>query len=251
VSFYHFHIPKTGGSYIENNLILSGIENIGIKKYSIDYRYLFDKPNPDMVLNSDFIHGHFGIEPLLINPDIKSFTTLRNPVTRVVSHFAMLYFPIRQKDSLRVFDEWLFDDSKNYTLKNNLQARFLTNKSLDDIKMDGREIKESEDPLEMKFFWGTGFGIDIKEPTYNDAKNTLDSMVLVGKMEEMDIFMGNLYKLINDRFNINLIYSKHPNKGDKKQTSQLSKYIQNNITDNQIQKILILNDIDIRLWNSI
>lgn len=251
MSFYHFHIPKTGGSYIENNLILSGIENTNIKKYSIDYRYLFDKPNLDMVLNSDFIHGHFGIEPLLINPDIKSFTTLRNPVSRVISHFAMLYFPIRQKDSLRVFDEWLLDDSKNYILKNNLQARFLTNKSLDDIKMDGREIKESEDPLEMKFFWGTGFGIDTKEPTYDNAKNILDSMVLVGKMEEMDVFMDNLYKLINDKFNTNLIYSKHPNKGDKKQTSQLSKYIQDNITDSQIQKILNLNDIDIRLWNSI
>jgi hypothetical protein len=76
-------------------------------------------------------------------------------------------------------------------------------------------------------------------------------MVLVRKMEEMDIFMDSLYKLINDRFNTNLVYSKHPNKGDKKQTSQLSRYIQDNISDSQIQKILSLNDIDIRLWNSI
>jgi hypothetical protein len=213
--------------------------------------YLFDKPNPDMVLNSDFIHGHFGIEPLLINPDIRSFTTLRNPVTRVISHFAMLYFPIRQKDSLRVFDEWLFDDSKNYALKNNLQARFLTNVSLDNIKMNGKDIKESEDPLEMKFFWGTGFGIDTKEPKYIDAKNMLDSMILVGKMEDMDTFMNNLYKLLNDEFNTNLIYSKHPNKGSKKQTSQLSTYIKDNITKDQTKKILSMNNIDIELWSSI
>jgi hypothetical protein len=249
---YHYHIPKTGGIYIVNNLKESGFLNTpNLSIYQGTEKANFDYLDYKTIKLSNYIHGHFGIEPLDIIDNLLSYTTLRNPVTRVISHFSMIYFPIKTSDIMKVFNRWVHNDDVDYLVKNNLQSRFLTNSLSKEYIKQHYDVRFSTHIEEDRQYWKDGFAIDIKDPTYEAAKNNLNKVSVVGKMEYMDEFMNRLYTFINDKFKTNLIYNNIPEPKNHKRFSKLSKYIQNNIQASEVKKLTDLNTIDMNLWESI
>lgn len=249
---YHLHIPKTGGIYIVNNLKISGFFNINnLSMYQGIEGVNFDYLDYETIRLSNYIHGHFGSEPFDIIKDLLSYTTLRNPITRVISHFSMIHFPIKTSNIMKVFNEWVHNDDIDYIVKTNLQARFLSNPLSKDYISKNYNNRFSTHIEENRQYWKDGFAIDIKEPTYQSAKNNLNKISIVGKMEYMDDFMSRLYTFINDNFKSNLIYNKIPEPKNHKRFSRLSKYIQNNIQASEVKKLIDLNTIDMNLWESL
>ncbi len=255
-TLYHLHIPKTGGSYIENNLYQSGIKNIlvnndPIKIYTGTDNLNFDYIDPYHIKTSSFVHGHFGIGPMLIMPEIKPFTTIRNPLNRVISHFAMSYFPIKNSLIMDTFDSWVFDDSKDMMIKNNLQSMFLTNEMSKEFIDSNKDIKGSFEKEDMRTYWNSGFGINNIQPNIDKVRQILSKMIILEKTENMDIFMDKLYDYINKEFNCSLLYMKFPEPKIDRHSSGLSSFIRKNITKDQENKIKEMNELDFEIWNSI
>jgi hypothetical protein len=251
-SIYHLHIPKTGGIYIVNNLRMSGffdIENLSI--YQGTEKANFDYLDYETIKLSNYIHGHFGIEPFNVINDLSSYTTLRNPINRVISHFSMIHFPIKASNIMKVFNEWVHNDDVDYMVKNNLQARFLSNPLSKEYINKNYKDRFSTDVSKDRDYWRSGFAIDTKEPTYKESKHILNSISVIGRLEKIDTFMNNLYSFINDTFKINLEYNSYPEPRKHKRFSGLSKYIQKNIKPYEIKKLTDLNTIDMNLWESI
>ena len=249
---YHYHIPKTGGIYIVNNLKESGFFHTpNLLMYQGTEKANFDYLDYETMKLSNYIHGHFGIEPLDIIDNLLSYTTLRNPVTRVISHFSMIHFPIKTSNIMKVFNEWVHNDNIDYLVKNNLQSRFLTNPSSKEYIKQHYDIRFSTHVEEDRQYWRDGFAIDTKDPRYDDAKNNLNKISIVGKMENMDEFMNRLYMFINENFKTSLKYNNIAEPKKHKRFSKLSKYIQNNIQPYEVKKIIDLNTIDMNLWESL
>jgi hypothetical protein len=249
---YHLHIPKTGGIYIVNNLKMSGFfDNKDLSMYQGIEGINFDHLDYETMKLSNYIHGHFGSEPFDVIKDLSSYTTLRDPVTRVISHFSMIHFPIKTSNIMKVFNEWVHNDDVDYIVKSNLQARFLSNplsKEYIDKNYDNRFTTHIE---ENRQYWRDGFAIEKVDPIYEIAKHNLNKISVVGKMENMDKFMNNLYSFINEKFKINLKCNNVPEPEKHKRFSKLSKYIQKNIQSYEVKKITDLNTIDMNLWESL
>lgn len=255
-SLYHFHIPKTGGSYISYNLIKSGLEDITInnnkiKIYTGTEKANFDYLDFDVLRSSNYVHGHFGVEPLSINPEIRPFTTIRNPITRVISHFAMIYFPLKNSQIMNTFNSWLFDDSIDMIVKNNFQSIFLTNEVSKDYINKNKELKMSFEKHDNVNFWKDGFGIDNKYPSISQVRDSIEKMVVVDKTENMDIFMNKLYAYINNEYKCSLEYLKIPAPRIERYSTQLSSTIKKNLTKEQKDKIESMNYLDLEIWNSL
>lgn len=270
IQIYHHHIPKTGGKYISNNLYESGINNIQLEGYQIQTYIVhpslsIDYVDPDDFLNADYICGHFGSQPQQVSGNIKAFTTIRHPVDRVISHFAMIYFPIKLGSVMETFEHWLKDDEKDFIVKDNLQARFLTSKISNDFVAKHDFIRQkvgecrfcfkhtcwctSMSREDAKIIWRNGFGIEDAPYSFESAKAVLNVMPVKNRMENMYEFITDLYEFVNDSFNCNLTFKdvEYPNK----ETSKLSKYIKDNLTNDQRDKILELNQVDLGLWENV
>jgi len=249
---YHLHIPKTGGIYIVNNLRMSGFFDIrNLSMYQGTEKANFDYLDYETMRLSNYIHGHFGSEPFDVIKDLSSYTTLRDPVTRVISHFSMIHFPIKTSNIMKVFNEWVHNDDIDYIVKSNLQARFLSNPLSKEYINKNYNSRFSTNIEEDRHYWRSGFAIDNNELTYEISKHNLNKISVVGKMENMDKFMDNLYLFINEKFKINLKYNKVPEPVKHKRFSKLSNYIQKNIKSDEVQKITDLNTIDMNLWESL
>jgi hypothetical protein len=211
----------------------------------------FDHLDYETMKLSNYIHGHFGSEPFDVIKDLSSYTTLRDPVTRVISHFSMIHFPIKTSNIMKVFNEWVHDDDVDYIVKSNLQARFLSNPLSKEYINKNYNSRLSTHIEEDRHYWKSGFAIDDKELTYEIAKDNLNKISVVGKMENMDKFMDSLYLFINEKFKINLKYNNVSEPVKHKRFSKLSKYIQKNIQSYEVKKITDLNTIDMNLWESL
>ena len=254
-SLYFNHVPKTGGTYIMSSLIKAGL---------LDYVNFFDlasKDNVDIedVKDKNFIAGHYGTYINSLKPNVKSFTILRNPIKRTISLYSTMYelylknpedkkslyeFESQYRsflthkhndDPYKLLDYWLNDPGFAEEVSNN-QSSYLVNSKIflmyyGDTKKTTK-FKLSDD-------------INHKEINFNNVKESLDSMILIGTLENLNTFKDSLFEIVNKNFECNLT-DINPEKEEN--VSDLSKYLYGKLNKSQINQIEELNSIDFEAW---
>ena len=247
LKIYHHHIPKTGGTTIKETLVIPLAQQLGLRLHHFDdmAHIRFDS---DAVENYDFFIWHLGTDPYKEFPNIPSFTTLRHPITRVISHFffGLGYFSFYKeyeniKDIDILFNMWL-DDEKFKLSTNNHQTRFLT-MGMDDKKPfpvppNFKYDKQSTERIM--------YGFDIKEApcVYEVAKIRLNSMVVSGVIERLGKFNEEFISHFETNYDVKFKHIKEQKENVNRQSQEwipiLSKKYGN--------KILEKNQIDLALW---
>lgn len=258
-SIYFNHIPKTGGTYFIESLIKAGVENFNINIYNTKSDKNTGNFTVEKINKSNFIYGHFGIGPNIINNKIKTMTLVRNPVDRIISLFAGFYrmnlddlkidnlteevYPYihfkthkDKNDPVKMFDFWLNNPIYLNEIKND-QCFFLTQP----------HYPGEFDPQTLEKLPSNVFN-SIQESTFDNAKKMIDSMIIVGRQEDLSKFIEQAFLLINKELNLNLINPKIPYKINE---NPLTKHIKKSATKQQIDKIINLNDIDFQIWEYI
>ncbi|MBL4663623.1 MAG: sulfotransferase family 2 domain-containing protein [Flavobacteriaceae bacterium] len=125
---YHIHIRKTAGTTIN----FAFLSNAGVSNTEQFYESIAHKPNHRQIKSSkifvgwnvklieqgeySFAFSHTPRHQLNLKPEVFTFTCLRDPVKRVVSHYNMLkYYQLNNIDHpiMKVEGKWLgksFDD---------------------------------------------------------------------------------------------------------------------------------------------
>ena len=258
---YHNHIPRTGGNFLSTTL-MEKMTKVGLDKYHIRHpNYQFKTLEKKEIEDVDIISGHFGVEPeiLLGKENISSITTVRDPVARLVSHFTACIFtfeknPVYNKniennkvfniyEQLKVFKEWI-RDSNDMLCKSNFQSRWLLNGLNNDLKTVTREEAEDENKLVL-LTTKDGWGVGLKEPTYEEVLEKVNNMFCVGTTENMKGFFLNFDKKIHNSFN--LVLPEVSLNSDQYHLNT-SKTIYGMISSEDIDIIKSLNQIDLKLW---
>lgn len=250
MKIYHNHIPRTGGNYLRDVVYYSLNPKMHIRHPDYFYKSLSLSD-----LDCDFISGHFGIEPLMLDPSIKSFTLLRNPINRLVSHFSVnkYYFNSKEEyDGLseyEVFKKWINNEEEMIS-KSNFQARYLTNgldNSIEELIVLDRknETKEEMDRLH-DITMVHGWGITKNEPTYEEALDSLNNMIAFGATENEDNFASRLISKINDLMDTN---HELKNPFGFKNEEPSSIVLLEQLTEDDIRVISSYNQIDFKLWD--
>jgi hypothetical protein len=261
---YHNHIPRTGGNFVSASL-MQKMFKVGLNKYHIRHPdYQFKVLKKEEIQDVDVISGHFGLEPeiLLGKENLSSITVLRDPVSRIVSHFTACIFtfeknPLYNKnienskifsidEQLKIFKAWI-RNSDDMLTKSNFQSRWLLNGLNNDLQTVTREEAEDENKLVL-LTTRDGWGVGLKEPTYEKVLEKVNGMFCVGTTENIKGFFSNFDKKFYDAFNLVL-----PETFLDSSQYQLdtSKTIYNMISSEDIDIIKELNQIDLKLWEHV
>ena len=151
-SFYHLHIPKTGGEtlnlFFKDNLVDYFIKN------KIEYQ----------------IEGHFGLKP--ISKKTYTVTCFRDPIKRLVSHYCFMNL-LNKKTNLdkeaKDFLLW-FDDNKN--ILSNYQSKNL--------------FYDSTDEYEPLILSGCSSKLSLKRFNLDDVKMNLSTIDIILKTETIN-----------------------------------------------------------------
>jgi hypothetical protein len=246
-------MPRTGGTHLIESLKKSNFFNL-VTIYNTNMNPELKKEN---MFNADFIHGHAGYGPNLINKEIKTITLLRNPIERVCSYFAILYELVNDpefdpsgfmdnkdnfytvitthqdsKDPIKMFDYWL-NHTKYSTTKSNEQSYSL--------------VFPRKQPIVNKILKNVTPYTEL--PKQNLSRDMVlenfAKLSLVGTTEEMDKFLEKCFNFLNLEFNLNL---KNPNILNETNNSDLTNIIFKSLSDSQIEKITEMNSIDFEIW---
>tara|TARA_B100001094_G_C17762080_1_gene590882 strand:+ start:64 stop:678 length:615 start_codon:yes stop_codon:yes gene_type:complete len=188
------HIPKTGGTKIEESII----KHTPHELFSGKNNTLLDPPYDKISLQHQFYTTLYQFKDKLnVNFDnIKIFSVVRNPYDRIISD--LFWFNLIKKDytSNQVYDiiknHYLYrDDLDNH---NQPQYKFLVDKNcklIKSIKIFNTEtLNKSNDDLNKYI----GFNIDIKQDAVNkDYSNYLnkDSISLINNFYKIDFELFN------------------------------------------------------------
>lgn len=223
-----------------SQLEIMGISSPEIKKNKIKSKF-------------HLIDGHYGIDPIITHPDIKTFSIFRNPIDRVVSNFTVLedlYFTEKEtnKEKLYFFESWVRDDN-NLLLKSNFQSRFLSKSSSPKnrtITIDQEYLNQLNEKQKTRIEQLMGWGIDQSEIDFNYVEKIFNNLVLIGTTENHYSFMKNLVDMFNTSDKLNLDINKIKN--TKFNNSPLSFYINANMTKEAKDILKNLNRLDFVLW---
>lgn len=240
------HIPKTGGTVIENELKKIYTENL-YNENSSDYKETNILPYPENNISPQ--HQFYKTiqlykDNLNINFDekLKTFAIVRNPYDRIISDLFWLKLIDKNTNPSEIYNIII----NNY-LKNNFdnhpqpQYKFVTDKHLKlfpNIKIFKIENLNEENNLLNKFL---GTNIDIKQQNINkDYSKYLneDSIALINYTYEIDFKLFN-YKMKKDK----LIKNKYKNLNFE----DISKI--DNIYNIENEKIEYFNNQKKSLWN--
>lgn len=203
----------------------------------------FEDLNKDDILKSNFISGHFGNMPIKIDTSIKSVTTLRNPIRRVISHYVKTYDK-SIKNPIEDFENWFVGDL-DFIAKNNMQSRFLINGFSEEYK--NKKIGLDDTRLVEKLR-ADSWGIGNIDPTIELANSALKDMLLVGKTEHINYFIKSLSDIMFEGYGIDPFYIK-TNK--IKNSNSMSDYIYKELDVRILKMIENNNEIDFNLWESV
>lgn len=215
-SIYHFHIPKTAGRYIQNSLIFS--LNIACKRNDINTR-------------NTLITSHSGWG--LVNEDQYVFTFIREPVRRTISH-VMFYNPFFRQETIEETKQVVMDylKSEETEFLHNYQSKFITSI---DIDMENKFHKTFDYNLSLLEERLARFNKVIKSENINDQ--TL-----------ADIYNECCFKLGMSHEIVDKVPYSVP---DTIYFNDISGQVLESLTEEEKLYIESLNEVDIRLYNSI
>jgi hypothetical protein len=209
-TLYMMHIPKTGGLAVRTLseiLYLNGV---------LSYPSSSSEPLDDFS-KFGYIHGHFGIKPILDYPETEIACLVRDPLDRLVSNFIWLLMnnELQEKEPYSnlstIYEKmrhYLFEDIE-YS-KNNLMVRFLSNPIDDDyfrinhvsiFREDGSLIKLDKEKM-FKDYYKDWF-IENKD-SINVAKSYLDKVTILGTTDRHTDFMDKVFQWFIDNYNLNI-----------------------------------------------
>jgi hypothetical protein len=238
---YFNHVPRTGGrfliKYIKDSkdakvYFVNNNKNINIKEYN----------------NCNIIYGHLGIEPNILFKDVLTITILRDPIKRFISHYT--YF-INQytktnpnKSLIYNFNEWLFNDSLDYFIKDNLMTKFFTN-TRSNVSDNGVSLALSFQKNLIGKNRYSFKGLEDKKTDVNSAKKYLDNCKLI-ILNEKILDQENMIK---DFFQTNNIYLNNINNIKNHFVFNNSNEIYKNLNNLQLEKIQELTKLDLDVYN--
>jgi hypothetical protein len=253
---YFLHIPKTAGKFISHN-IKNSIGNELLYYISTHY------PNTNEFLHSKiYISAHAGTYPIELIPDIDVATVLRDPVSARCSYFNFIYPRFLQnrpeytslKTPKEKFLYYLFED-KNFLIHNNYQSRFICN-SANPRSWDLKSFYSANLPdLMTKYHEGHGFDwfVGNENTSLQLAMENISKFKIVNTFDNIDLFCYNIKRwfLENHNIEINFDISQKVNVGlsDFDDQKLSSDYFLNLLTQNEKDRILELNSIDLEIYN--
>jgi hypothetical protein len=186
-SLYFLHIPKTGGTSV-NDQIIGQLFTNNIKKYppgSPPHSYSFS--------GYQYITGHFARYPVDMVENLDVACLFRDPLDRSISTFLYIYnlslFASKEYCAIPNFVDklkyFLFYDTE-YFFHQNIQSKFISNS----INIKNVKNKYGED------FWykvkDKGWGIKNTQITYEIAKQNLDKIAIVGTTKNHKKFIKDI-----------------------------------------------------------
>lgn len=257
---YFHHIPKTSGAYVFKNIYDGGLSE-ELKKNNltlyIDNKYLINDVDEKSIAKANFVYGHYGYRPYLINNNFKSFTIIRDPAKRLMSHYISIWkyekiikrYPENLIESpLKFLDFWL-ENENDMAAKSNFQSKFLCNDLSQDIINKLKPIHRLEEGLDSPEHFSQIFpyawGITDKCPEVKDVIEVLNKINLVATTETIDSRLNDILYFINSNLNIQIqrLYM------DKYNTNPESSALFNSLSKFQLEKIYSLNKIDYEIWD--
>jgi len=255
---YFLHIPKTAGKFVSHNIKKSINDD---SKCYISTHY---PNNKEFLKNKIYISAHAGTFIIDEIPDIDVATIVRDPISAKASYFNFIY-PMYLKDRQEYIDlknnkdkflYYLFDDN-NFLLHNNYQSRFLCN-SADPKSWELKDFYEKyKNSLMKNFREGKGFDwfVGNEKTSLDLALSNINKFSIVNTMDNINLFCDkiNNWFIKNYNININFDLEEKINVGssefNNKKTN--SDYFISLLTENEKDRLLELNSIDLEVYNFI
>lgn len=255
---YFLHIPKTAGKFISYN-IKQSINNDSMHYISTHY-----PNNKEFLKNKIYISAHAGTLIIDELPNVDVATVVRDPISARASYFNFIYpFYLKNrpeyasiKNDKEKFLYYLFYDS-NFFIHNNYQSRFLCN-SADSRSWDLKKFYE-KDVMSLTKKYADGHGFDWFVGNNNTslelALHNVNSFKIVNTVDRIDLFCKKINRWFVDNYEIEIKFDfkNKINVGisdfDNKKTT--SEYFVNLLNDNEKNRILELNSIDLEIYNFI
>jgi hypothetical protein len=155
-------------------------------------------------------------------------------------------------DLVKLFDHWINSDF-DMLAKSNFQARYMTNTLSDKYFQEHGRVEvppnyDYENDRPILILLKDAWGIDDKEPTYDKAMEYISNALLVGKTENVGDFIDSLFNIINDNFGLNLV---NPKMNRKMNGYPEAPGLVESLPQQNINRIIELNNIDMSIWESI
>lgn len=255
-SLYFLHIPKTAGTYINNN----------IKKVLQDNNiscYFGTKQLPLIVDLNDYSYfsGHWGTYPIDKVRDLDVACVVRDPVDARISYYNMSYeYDIASRweyskyhSYLDKFKHYMFDD-KNFLTHHNFQSRFICNSVNPSIfnesfKTDPVIKKELNDVRIGKAF---SWFLSDDNTSFENAKTNLDNFNIVSTVDQIDYFLINISKWFEENYKIDLKFSQEKENvsiTNFEDINYSTSYLRSLLSDDEIEQIRRLNSLDQAVYN--
>lgn len=256
---YFHHIPKTSGAYVFKNIYDGGlVEEFNKNKLTlyIDNKYLINDVDEESIKGANFVYGHYGYRPYLINNSFKSFTIIRDPAKRLISHFISIWkyerivkrYPDTLISSPLIFLDFWLNNEEDLAAKSNFQSKFLCNnlsqQVIDSLKPIHRLEEQLDSPEHFSKIFPNSWGIENINPSKNNVIDLLNKMSVVATTENIENKIDDIINFINNSFNIKL----NRKYIDRYNINLGSQHLFNNLTKNQLKKIHDLNELDYEVW---
>ena len=270
-TLYMLHIPKTGGLAVRTIAQILNLKNI--------LSYPYSPFGIDDYQKFAYIHGHFGIKPLIEYPEIESACLIREPLDRVVSNFIWLLMnnelqeqePYKNLNSIYEKMRYYLLEDSDYS-KNNLVTRFLSSQIDDDsfrinnvsvYREDGSLIELNRADM-YKNYYKDWFLED--STSLQIAKNTIDKITILGVTEKHEEFMDKVFQWILDNHQVdikqeyldinteiltktNAPYVNFSSYTDSDGTIYTTQSLKSLLTQNDIDRIYANNSLDLEIYN--
>jgi hypothetical protein len=247
---YFLHIPKTGGVTVMTN-IYRYLTKHGISAYPPS-----PPPHDDDFDKYQYIQAHLGRYPLLKSDNIAIASLIRDPVERAISNFGYIYNRVLENrsdylnidkpvDKLRYY---LFDD-EFYFSHRNIQSQFICSQPEKNMFKDMTERNEEEYVTRSKNWYLQDVDLDIET-----VKKYVDEFEIVNTTNHVKEFIYSIIAWFNKNYGVPLmdsdtsIFSGNENPLTIDGVAYSTQDLKNELSDEDIEKILDLNSIDFELY---
>lgn len=181
---YHLHIPRTGGT----NILYAMQKSFGINA-DMTWPEIFEVIySHEKLKNNGFISGHFALNPILQNHEIKTFSVVREPIDHFISVAAYRAASSNKEFNNKILDVFLEKyqlfcfSSDVFGLSGNLQTKHLTCRLINFC-----ELLTDEDVAELEATSGT-IGDIKKSIIFEESSFPADEAELLRKIENIKLF---------------------------------------------------------------
>lgn len=203
---YHLHIPRTGGT----NILYAMQKSFGIDAnmaWPGIFEFIY---NHEKLKNNGFISGHFALNPILQNHEIKTFSVVREPIDHFISVAAYRAASNNKEFNNKTLDAFLEEyqlfcfSSDVFGLSGNLQTKHLTCRLI-----NFRELFTDKDVAELKTTTGTVGNIE-ESIIFEEGSFPADEAELLKKIENIKLFKfyerdkinSYLHQVLNNVFGV-------------------------------------------------